>query len=52
LDEGSTAGVEPDMEKMLREYYRFRGWDWDTGRPTKAKLLELGLHQAAAEMYP
>jgi len=52
LDEGSTAGVEPDMEKMLREYYQFRGWDWETGRPMKAKLLELGLDQVAAEMYP
>jgi len=52
LDEGSTAGVEPDLEKMLRGYYQFRGWDWETGRPTKAKLLELGLNQVAAEMYP
>ncbi len=52
LDEGSAAGVEPDMEKMLRGYYQFRGWDWETGRPTKAKLLELGLNQVAAEMYP
>ena len=52
LDEGSTAGVEPDLEKMLKGYYQFRGWDWETGRPTKAKLLELGLNQVAAEMYP
>ena len=52
LDEGSTAGVEPDLEKMLKGYYQFRGWDWETGRPTKAKLLELGLNQVAGEMYP
>ncbi|MDH4264944.1 MAG: aldehyde ferredoxin oxidoreductase family protein [Deltaproteobacteria bacterium] len=52
LDEGSTAGIEPDMEKMLREYYQFRGWDWETGRPTKEKLLELELNQVAADMYP
>lgn len=52
LDEGSTAGVEPDLEKMLKGYYQFRGWDWETGRPTKAKLLELGLNQVTAEMYP
>ena len=52
LDEGSTAGVEPDLEKMLRGYYQFRGWDWETGRPTKEKLLELGLNQVAGEMYP
>ncbi len=51
LDEGSTAGVEPDMDKMLKAYYQFRGWDWATGWPKKEKLLELGLNQVAAEMY-
>ena len=40
------------MEKMLKEYYQYRGWDWATGRPTKEKLLELGLNQVAGEMYP
>ena len=52
LDEGTTAGIKPEMEKMLRDYYQFRGWDWATGRPSKEKLLELGLNQVAAEMYP
>ncbi len=52
LDEGTTAGVEPDMDKMLKGYYQCRGWDWETGRPGKEKLLELGLNQVAAEMYP
>ncbi len=52
LNEGSTAGIEPDMEKMLKEYYHFRGWDWETGWPKKEKLLELDLPEAAAEMYP
>jgi aldehyde:ferredoxin oxidoreductase len=52
LNEGTAAGVEPNLEKMLKGYYQFRGWDWTTGRPTKEKLLELGLNQVAAEMYP
>ena len=52
LDEGSTAGVQPDLEKMLRGYYQFRGWDWETGRPTKEKLLELALNQVVGEMDP
>ena len=52
LDEGTTAGIKPEMEKMLRGYYQFRGWDWATGRPSQEKLLELGLDQVAAEMYP
>jgi aldehyde:ferredoxin oxidoreductase len=51
LDEGTTAGTKPDMEKMLREYYHFRGWDLATGRPSKEKLLELGLNRPAEELY-
>ncbi|MBP1714270.1 MAG: aldehyde:ferredoxin oxidoreductase [Deltaproteobacteria bacterium] len=51
LDEGTTAGIKPEMEKMLKSYYQFRGWDWATGRPSKEKLLELGLNEVAAVMY-
>ncbi len=40
------------MKKMLKEYYHFRGWDWETGWPKKEKLLDLDLPEAAAEMYP
>ena len=32
-----------DLEKKLTEYYRERGWDEKTGRPTPAKLKSLGL---------
>jgi aldehyde:ferredoxin oxidoreductase len=51
LGEGSTAGIKPDLEVMLKEYYQYRGWDWETGKPTKEKLVELGLNQVAEEMY-
>jgi aldehyde:ferredoxin oxidoreductase len=36
---------------MLKEYYAYRKWDWDTGRPTKEKLEELGLTQAAQDLF-
>jgi len=52
LQEGTTANVVPDMDKMLREYYNYRGWIWETGRPSKEKLLELGLTQVAKDLYP
>jgi len=39
------------MELMLREYYAYRKWDWETGKPTKERLLELGLEEAAADLY-
>jgi len=51
LDEGTTAGVQPDMEVMLKEYYQYRGWDWATGKPTREKLVELGLNQVAEDFY-
>jgi aldehyde:ferredoxin oxidoreductase len=51
LDEGTSADVVPDMDKMLREYYAYRSWDWETGKPSKEKLLELGLDRVAADLY-
>ncbi|MGA9350374.1 MAG: aldehyde ferredoxin oxidoreductase family protein [Anaerolineae bacterium] len=39
---GSAAGVLPDLESMLEEYYQLRGWTVE-GVPTDEKLRELGL---------
>jgi aldehyde:ferredoxin oxidoreductase len=33
----------PDMDVLLPAFYRVRGWDPNTGMPTRAKLQELGL---------
>ena len=35
--------VIKDYNLMLREYYRERGWDEDTGLPKEVKLKELGI---------
>jgi aldehyde:ferredoxin oxidoreductase len=51
LDEGTSADLVPDMDKMLREYYDYRSWVWETGQPSKQKLLELGLNQVAEDLY-
>ena len=51
LKEGSAADKLPDMDLLLREYYAYRNWDWETGKPAKEKLLDLGLAQAAADLY-
>jgi len=32
-----------DFSAILDEYYRERGWDLETGKPTAEKLKELGL---------
>jgi len=39
---GSAAGVLPDLEFMMEEYYQLRGWTAE-GAPTEEKLRELGL---------
>lgn len=39
---GSAAGVLPDLEPMLAEYYALRGWD-RTGVPTGERLDAPGL---------
>ncbi|UCB42117.1 MAG: aldehyde ferredoxin oxidoreductase family protein [Dehalococcoidales bacterium] len=51
LKEGGTADRSPDMDVLLREYYDYRKWDWETGKPTKDKLLELGLEDAARDLW-
>ncbi len=38
-----SAGAVVELEPMLDEYYRARGWDLTTGLPTREKLRELGL---------
>jgi len=43
LPEGVTEDFVPDMELQLADYYRYRGWDPSTGRPTDGALKSLGL---------
>jgi len=45
LPEGSgpSTGSVLELEPMLDEYYRARGWDVQSGLPKKEKLEELGL---------
>ncbi len=46
MESGPTAGSVPDMDLMLKEYYKIRGIDSD-GKPTKEKLEELNLGDLA-----
>jgi aldehyde:ferredoxin oxidoreductase len=49
---GNARGETIQLEEMLDEYYRLRGWDLRTGWPTKEKLQELGLADALEELGP
>jgi aldehyde:ferredoxin oxidoreductase len=46
--EGGAAGFVPDFEQMMHAYYVARGWDADTGRPSREKLSQIGLDFALA----
>lgn len=39
-----------EFEKMKDEYYELRGWDVESGLPTKAKLEELELGDVATDL--
>jgi aldehyde:ferredoxin oxidoreductase len=43
LPNGGAAGNVPDINLMLEEYYRFRGWNRTNGELKKEKLQELRL---------
>jgi len=43
LKSGKTEGVKLDLEGSLESYYKIRGWDWETGWPSKEKLEELNI---------
>ena len=42
LPDGPAKGKVVELDKMLPEFYKLRGWD-EKGVPTKEKLLELEL---------
>ena len=48
---GGAKGFAPDLKGMLAAYYEARGWDLETGKPSKQKLLELGLQDIAKDLW-
>jgi aldehyde:ferredoxin oxidoreductase len=50
--EGPLAGVTADLEAQV--YWNLGAMDWDreTTKPSKQKLLELGLNDIAGELWP
>ncbi len=51
MPDGGSAGFVPDLEGMLIGYYQHRGWDHKTGKPTREKLVELGLEEVAKDLW-
>ncbi|MDY6965558.1 MAG: aldehyde ferredoxin oxidoreductase family protein [Halobacteriota archaeon] len=51
LASGPTANITVDVKSMAKDYYKAMQWDWDSGRPKKERLLELGLEEIAEALY-
>ncbi len=51
LADGGTDGHVPALEPMLRDYYAVRDWDWETGKPSREKLLALGMPEIARDLW-
>ena len=49
---GPRAGITFTQEEILNQYLEEMDWDTTTGKPSKTKLLELGLDDIAAALYP
>jgi aldehyde:ferredoxin oxidoreductase len=53
LTTGPAKGVSASpkiLNMLLDEYYELRGWDKETGIPTRSKLRELGLGDVARDL--
>ncbi len=48
--EGGNAGKVPDMEVMLKEFYKASGWT-AAGKPSRQTLESLGLKDVARDLY-
>ena len=51
LSSGKSKGLVARTAEMLGEYYQLRGWDAQTGWPTREKLLELSLEEESKALY-
>jgi aldehyde:ferredoxin oxidoreductase len=48
--DGPNKGATVDFDRLLNDYYAYRGWDRETSLPSRQRLLELGLDDIAEEL--
>jgi aldehyde:ferredoxin oxidoreductase len=46
-----SQGRTPRIDILLREYYAYRDWDWDSGKPSRKKLISLDLPDIAEDLW-
>ncbi|GAB4352770.1 MAG: aldehyde ferredoxin oxidoreductase family protein [Candidatus Abyssubacteria bacterium] len=47
--EGKHGSVPLDV--LMKDFYEAAGWDWNTGKPTRERLVALGLNEAAKDLW-
>jgi len=52
LEEGPLAGVEIDLSAQIEDYLKAMDWDLTTGKPSKRRLMGLGLEDVAEVLWP
>ncbi len=50
--EGPLANRTVELDTLVDDYYAAMDWDLKTGKPSREKLLELGLDDVAKVLYP
>jgi aldehyde:ferredoxin oxidoreductase len=50
IPDGPCKGQVFEMDLLLDDYYKARGWDVETGLPLEKKMADLGLGSEAAEL--
>lgn len=51
LTDGPLKGVTVDVKSWVKEYYVYADWDYNTGKPSEKKLIELGLADVANDLH-
>jgi len=52
LQAGPTANITVDAEGMRVRYFEGMGWDLKTGRPSRERLMAVGLDDVAQDLWP
>lgn len=52
LKAGPLAGITVDVDTQIKDFLVAHDWDINTAKPSKNKLLELGLKDVAKDLYP
>jgi aldehyde:ferredoxin oxidoreductase len=50
-DRGPLKGVTIDVASQVRKYFRLMDWDVQTGKPSRERLIELGLEDIARDLH-